>query len=62
QAEGASLARTIHEYLLRRPILSLSWAFLLRPPGQTVGTPASAVHGRSLGGLQSRTPRDGIHE
>ena len=56
------LARTIHEYLLRRPILSPGGAFLVRPPRRTAGTPASALLARSPGGLRFRTPRDGIHE
>ena len=56
------LARTIHEYLLRRPILSPGGAFLVRPPRRTADTPASALLARSPGGLRSRTPRDGIHE
>jgi hypothetical protein len=55
-------ARTIHEYLLRRPILSPGEAFLVRPPRRTASTPASASRASSLGGLPSRTPRDGIHE
>ena len=58
----ALLARTIHEYLLRRPILSPGVAFLVRPPRRTASTPASASLARSPGGLRSRTPRDGIHE
>jgi hypothetical protein len=56
------LARTIHEYLLRHPILSPGGAFLVRPPRRTASTPTSALRARSPGGLQSRTPRDGIHE
>ena len=39
----APLTRTIHEYLLRRPILSAGAPLLPRPPRCTaVGTPASA--------------------
>jgi len=56
------LARTIHQCLLRRPILSLGEPVLVRPPRRTAGTPAAAFRARSLGGLPSRTPRDGIHE
>src|SRR2546428_3911740 len=59
---SSNLARTIHEYLLRRPILSPGGAFLVRPPRRTVSTPTSALLARSPGGLRSRTPRDGIHE
>jgi hypothetical protein len=45
----AHLTRTLHEYLLRRPILSAGAALLLRPPQRTaVGTPASSsVRGAS---------------
>jgi hypothetical protein len=60
--EPSHLARTIHEYLLRRPILSPGGAFLVRPPRRTASTPPSALLARSPGGLRSRTPRDGIHE
>jgi hypothetical protein len=56
------LARTIHEYLLRRPILLPGGAFLVRPPRRTASTPTSASLPRRPGGLRSRTPRDGIHE
>jgi len=56
------LARTIHEYLLRRPILSPGGAFLVRPPRRTARTPTAALRARSPGGLRSQTPRDGIHE
>ncbi len=56
------LARTIHEYLLRRPILSPSGAVLVRPPRRTACTPALASRARSPADLRSRTPRDGIHE
>jgi hypothetical protein len=37
--DGRCLARTIHEYLLRRPILSPGGAFLVRPPRRTGSTP-----------------------
>ena len=71
--QGPHLARTIHEYLLRRPIrrpeplggvpiLSSGGAFLVRPPRRTASTPTLALLARSPGGLRSRTPRDGIHE
>jgi hypothetical protein len=56
------LARTIHKYLLRRPILLPGGAFLVRPPQRTASTPTSASLARSPGGRRSRTPRDGIHE
>ena len=56
------LARTIHQYLLRRPILSPGGAFLVRPPRRTARTPPLALRARSPGGLRSQTPRDGIHE
>jgi hypothetical protein len=56
------LARTIHQCLLRRPILSPGGAVLVRTPRRTAGTPASASRVSSPGGLPSRTPRDGIHE
>jgi len=56
------LPRTIHEYLLRRPILSLGEAFLVRPPRRTERSPTSALLARSPGVLRSRTPRDDIHE
>jgi len=56
------LARTIHESLLRRPILSPGEAVLVRPSRRTASTPASASRASSLGGLPSRTPCDGIHE
>ena len=55
-------ARTIHEYLLRRPILSPGEAVLVQPSRRTASTPASASRASSLGGLPSRTPRDGSHE
>ena len=58
----ASLTRTIHEYLLRRPILSSGGAVLVRLPRRTASTPVSASLARSPGGLRSRTPRDGIHK
>ena len=69
--EESTLARSIHEYLLRRPtrrpeplggvpILSPGGAFLVRPPRRTANTPMSALLARSPGGLRSRTPRDGI--
>ena len=45
------LARTIYEYLLRRPILSPGGAFLVRPPRRTTSTPRSALLARSPGGL-----------
>ena len=57
-----ALARTIHEYLLRRPILSPGGAFLVLPARRTARTPTSALIARSPGGRRSRTPRDGIHE
>jgi hypothetical protein len=57
-----ALTRTIHEYLLLRPIFSPGGAFLLRPPRRTASTPPSASLARNPGGLRSRTPRDGIHE
>jgi len=57
-----ALTRTIHEYLLRRPILSPGEAVLVQPSRRTPSTPASASRARSLGGLPSRTPCDGIHE
>jgi hypothetical protein len=57
-----ALTRTIHEYLLRRPIFSPGGAFLVRPPRRTASTPPSASLARSPGVLRSRTPRDGIHE
>ena len=60
--ENLILTRTIHECPLRRPILSPGGAFLVRPPRRTASTPASALRARNPGGLQSRTPRDGIHE
>ena len=56
------LAWTIHEYLLRRPILSPGGAVLVRPPRRTARTPPWAFLARSPSGLRSRTPRDGIHE
>src|SRR2546427_9916025 len=57
------LAPTIHECLLRHPILLPGGAFLVRPPRRTTeGTPPSAVLARSPGGLRSRPSRDGIHE
>jgi len=37
------LARTIHEYLLRRPILSPGGAFLVRSSRRTASTPPSAM-------------------
>ncbi len=60
--ERRVLARTIHEYLLRRPILSSGEDFLVRPPRRTASTPPAASGARSPGGLRPRTPRDGIHE
>src|SRR6266850_1068791 len=57
-----SFAWTIHEYLLRRPILSPGGAVLVRPPGRTASTSPSTLLASSPGGLRSRTPRDGIHE
>ena len=56
------LTRTIHEYLLRRPVLSSGEDFLVRPPRRTARTPSAASRARSPGGLRPRTPRDGIHE
>jgi hypothetical protein len=52
----------IHQYLLRRPILSPGGAFLVRPPRRTARTPMSALLARSPSGLRSRTPLDGLHE
>jgi len=57
-----SQARTIHEYLLHRPILSPAGVFLVWPPRRTARTPPSALLARGSGGLRSRTPRDGTHE
>ena len=45
-----SLARTIHKYLQRRPILSPGGAFLVRPSRRTASTPPSALLARSSGG------------
>jgi hypothetical protein len=59
---GTILARTIHEYLLQRPILSPGAAFLVRSPRRTASTPASPSLARSRGGLRSQPLRDGIHE
>ncbi len=59
---SSNLARTIHEYLLRCPILLPGGAFLVRHPRWTAGTPTLASLVRSPGGLRSRTPRDGIQE
>src|SRR2546426_12296984 len=57
------VARTIQEYLLRRPILSAGGAFLVRPPRRTAaGTPVSSSLARSPGGLRSQPPRYGIPE
>ncbi len=61
-ADRAALARTVHEYLLRRPILSPVGAFLVRSPRRTASTPMSALLARNAGGLRSRTPREGIRE
>src|SRR5688572_6345038 len=58
----AHLARTIHAYLLRRPILSPGRVFLVRPPRRTTSMPTSALLARNPGELRSRTPRDGTHE
>jgi len=57
-----ALARTIHEHLLCRPILSPGVAFLIRPPRRTTCRPTSALLARNPGGLRPRTPCDGIHE
>lgn len=46
-----ALTRTIHEYLLRRPIFSPGGAFLVRSPRRTASTPPSASLARSPGGL-----------
>jgi len=48
-----SLARTIHEYLPRRPIPVLGEAFLVRPPRRTASTPVSVSLASSLGGLRA---------
>ena len=33
---GVILARIVHEYLLRQPMLSPGWAFLVLPPRRTI--------------------------
>ncbi|HKQ34548.1 MAG TPA: hypothetical protein VJT11_04505, partial [Nitrospiraceae bacterium] len=38
-----SLVRTIHEYLIQRPIVLHGEAFLPQSPRRTAGTPASAT-------------------
>src|SRR5207249_449548 len=64
-AEGTAslrLARMIHEYLLRHPILSPGGAFLVRPPRRTAAsTLSSSLLARSPGGLRSRPSRYGIY-
>src|SRR5207245_9220654 len=56
-------ARVIHKCLLRQPILSPGGAFLVRPPRRTgTSTPVSSSLARSLGGLRSQPPRNGIHD
>ncbi len=50
---SAHLAWTIHEYLLRRPIVS---------PGGFSRSVFSTDCKYAYVGLRSRTPRDGIHE
>ncbi|MBK8377263.1 MAG: hypothetical protein IPL14_04820 [Nitrospira sp.] len=56
-----TLARTIHEYLLRRSILSPGGVVLF---GLLDGLEVRLRRpvARSPGGLRSRTPRDDIHE